>query len=240
MRIIFCWDDGALQDQKLFALHEKYELPGMFFVPTSNREGREVLTPAMIRQARSPWVAFGGHTHSHVYLTQIPAEQIEPEISANQNYLQEVLGEPIAHFCLPGGKYKREMLPLLYRYFRTVRTADTMCFRNRGPLYRPALHFYPRGVKSLLGNALRNHSFPEARLVWARRREPYFTLLRELLQYEEPRNDAMVMIWGHSWEIEELQLWEELEALFALCSTRYRSCCIPYDAIDAAGGPAAL
>ena len=29
MRITFCWDDGALQDQKLFALHEKYALPGM-------------------------------------------------------------------------------------------------------------------------------------------------------------------------------------------------------------------
>lgn len=30
MKIIFSWDDGALEDQKLFELHEKYKIPGMF------------------------------------------------------------------------------------------------------------------------------------------------------------------------------------------------------------------
>ena len=49
MKIIFSWDDGALEDQKLFELHEKYKIPGMFFVPTFNREGRKVLTKEMIR-----------------------------------------------------------------------------------------------------------------------------------------------------------------------------------------------
>lgn len=30
MKIAFSWDDGALEDRKLFELHEKYEIPGMF------------------------------------------------------------------------------------------------------------------------------------------------------------------------------------------------------------------
>lgn len=236
MRITFCWDDGALQDQKLFALHEKYALPGMFFVPTRNCEGRDVLTPQMIRHARSPWVAFGAHTDDHVYLTQIPPEQIESQVTANQRYLQEILGEPVEDFCLPGGKYKKEMLPLLYRHFKTVRTADTMCFHNQGPLYRPSFHFYPRGVKSLAGNALRNASLPEAWFVWRRRDVPYFALLQKLLEYEQGRDGAHVMIWGHSWEIEELGLWDELEALFVLCRANYRECCVPYRALRPAAG----
>lgn len=36
MKISFSWDDGTLEDQKLFELHEKYRIPGMFFVPTRN------------------------------------------------------------------------------------------------------------------------------------------------------------------------------------------------------------
>ena len=39
MRVIFSWDDGAPQDKKMYELHEKYKIPGMFFVPTKNREG---------------------------------------------------------------------------------------------------------------------------------------------------------------------------------------------------------
>lgn len=231
MRLTFCWDDGALQDQKLFALHEKYELPGIFFVPTKNCEGRDVLTPQMLRQARSKWVSFGAHTDSHVYLTRIPYEQIEPEISANQKYLEDVLGEPIVHFCLPGGKYKKEMLPLLYRYFKTVRTADTMCFHNDGSLYRPSIHVYPRGVKSLIGNAIRNKSFSEGWQVWKYRQEPYFSIVQKLLQYEQKKETATVMIWGHSWEIEELGLWDELEQLFALCGKQYRASCCAYESL---------
>ena len=49
MKIVFTWDDGALEDLKLFELHRKYNIPGMFFVPNFNKEGREVLTPEMIR-----------------------------------------------------------------------------------------------------------------------------------------------------------------------------------------------
>ena len=103
MKIIFSWDDGALEDQKLFELHEKYKIPGMFFVPTFNREGRKVLTKEMIRSSESEYVQFGGHTQNHTYLTSIPLEDVEEEVLLNKNYLQECLGHEIKHFCLPGG-----------------------------------------------------------------------------------------------------------------------------------------
>lgn len=90
MKIIFSWDDGALEDQKLFELHEKYKIPGMFFVPTFNREGRKVLTKEMIRSSESEYVQFGGHTQNHTYLTSIPLEDVEEEVLLNKNYLPRV------------------------------------------------------------------------------------------------------------------------------------------------------
>ena len=109
MKLAFSWDDGALEDRKLFELHEKYSIPGMFFVPTENREGREVLTPNIIREAESPYIQFGGHTAHHTYLTSIPLENVEEEVVSNQKYLEDVLGHTVTDFCLPGGKYNDDI-----------------------------------------------------------------------------------------------------------------------------------
>ena len=57
MKLALSWDDGALEDRRLFDLHEKYQIPGMFFVPTRNKEGRSVLTPDMLRNAESEYVS---------------------------------------------------------------------------------------------------------------------------------------------------------------------------------------
>lgn len=218
MKLAFSWDDGAPQDQRLFELHEKYQIPGMFFVPTHNREGRGVLASETIRNGESEFVQFGGHTQNHVYLTELPIDNAKKEALDNKTYLEDILGHSIEHFCLPGGKYNREIADMLYQYFKTIRTADTMNFRYEGGLLKPAFHFYPRGIKSLLGNALRQKSFKEFGSVLFRMRTDYFTLMREMILHDQSEK-KVIMIWGHSWEIEELGLWEELEDLFRFVST---------------------
>ena len=211
MKIAFSWDDGALEDQKLFELHEKYEIPGMFFVPTKNREGRAVLTPEMMRKAESKYISFGGHTENHTYLTDIPLNIVESEVAMNKQYLEFELGHKINDFCLPGGRYNQQILKIVKEYYSTVRTADTMNFVYReGPL-KPAFHFYPRGKKSLIGNAIRNHSYKQAGYVIAHYGMGYFELVDKFIGYESQKQNDIVMIWGHSWEIEKFGLWKELD-----------------------------
>lgn len=216
MKIAFSWDDGALEDQKLFELHEKYEIPGMFFIPTRNREGRKVITPDIMRSSESHYIQFGGHTDNHTYLTQIPIDDVEAEVLNNKEYLEDVLGHNVPDFCLPGGKYNSEVLEIVYKFYSTIRTADTMNFSYTKGILKPAIHFYPRGSKSLLGNALRNKSYSQALYVALHYGNAYFDLISNLIEQESRKNDSVVMIWGHSWEIEEYQLWDRLEKLMQL------------------------
>lgn len=213
MKIAFSWDDGALEDQKLFELHEKYEMPGMFFVPTRNREGRDVLTPEMMRRAESKYVKFGGHTENHTYLTSIPLSKVEQEVLSNKKYLEDVLGHEMSDFCLQGGKYTPEINEIVSKHYRTIRTADTMCFKYYGGALKPAIHFYPRGNKSLLGNALRHKSVSQAGYITLHYRTEYFKLISDLIKKEQNETDSVIMIWGHSWELEKYYLWDELENL---------------------------
>lgn len=213
MKIAFSWDDGAPEDQKLFELHDKYKIPGMFFVPTRNREGRGVLRPAAMREAESEYVAFGGHTENHTYLTQIPIDAVVSEVKGNKDYLEYELGHKVEHFCLPGGQYNRKILDIAYRYYRTVRTADTMNFHYvEGPL-KPSFHFYPRGSRSLLGNGIRNRSYRQAAYILRYYRSDYFDLIRMIVDREVRNEDETIVIWGHSWELEKYNLWTKLEEL---------------------------
>lgn len=216
MKLVFSWDDGALEDQRLFDLHEKYEVPAMFFVPTKNREGRKVLTPAILRSAESSLISFGGHTENHTYLTDIPLENVEQEVLSNQHYLEDVLGHPVTDFCLPGGKYNRQILEIVARHYKTIRTADTMNFRSESNLFKPSIHVYPRGHKSLLGNSFRHHSFAELAYLTARLHKDYFALIQGLLTFEHHQKDRTVIIWGHSWELEKFSLWDETEKILRM------------------------
>lgn len=213
MKIAFSWDDGALEDRKLFELHEKYEIPGMFFVPTRNREGRDVLTPQMMREAESKYVGFGGHTENHTYLTDIPIEEVDPEVLHNKMYIENVLGHEVLDFCLPGGKYDSAILDIVYRHYKTVRSADTMNFTYSGGILKPAIHFYPRGNKSLFVNAIRNRCIKQAMYVLLHCKDEYFDVISKLIENEQNNEYASIMIWGHSWEIEKYQLWDKLEDL---------------------------
>ena len=221
MKIVFSWDDGALEDQKLFELHEKYSIPGIFFVPTENREGRKVLTPEIMRKVESKYITFGGHTKHHTYLTELPVSDVEAEVVDNQKYLEDILGHSIDHFCLPGGRNNRQILSIIFEHYKTIRTADTMNFKCDSNLLKPSIHFFDRGIKSMLGNSYINKSIRQMLYVATHLNSPYFEMIKGLIRNVEKEDNAVVAIWGHSWELEEYNLWNELEELFRYLREKY-------------------
>lgn len=231
MKIAFSWDDGALDDLHLMELHRKHAIPGMFFVPTENKEDRAVLSKEQIALSASDLISFGGHTQHHTYLTSIPIQRVEEEIRENKVFLEDVLGQEINHFCLPGGQYNQEILSNVYQQYETCRTADTMAFSAREKLLIPTFHFYPRGLKSIVGNSFRHRNYSYGFKALSSIGNNYFDLLRILTDEAVANNEEHIMIWGHSWELEEYDLWNELDSYMAYIKTNYGSLIVPYDAL---------
>ena len=101
----------------------------------------------------------------------------------NKKYLEDLLGHEILDFCLPGGKYTPEINKLVFKHYSTIRTADTMNFSyDGGFILKPSFHVYRRGLKSMLGNALRHNSFDELAYIMAHPLYGDFRLIREIIE----------------------------------------------------------
>lgn len=231
MKILFCWDDGSPHDIQLIRLHERYKIPGMFFIPTINKEGRPVITDSDIKRYCSKYISFGAHTNNHTYLTSIDKNNIEKEVIDNKKYLERITGKEIKHFCLPGGKYNNKILKIVKKHFKTIRTADTGCFHHKKTyLIKPTIHFYDRGYRSLFLNCMKHIEIKEAFYIWKHRKDNYFELLKRIIDFESnKKKDSIIIVWGHSWEIEEFSLWDKIEDLFLFVTDNYNLNIIEYD-----------
>lgn len=212
--IAFSWDDGAAEDLKLMDLSGKYNIPGIFFIPASNSE-REVMSPAEIK-ILSAQFEIGAHTYSHKYLTNIDLATAEQEIVTGKDFLEQLLGRKTDHFCFPGGQYNDDLVCIARQHFSSARTADTGAIIGKDSfLIRPAFHFYDRGRLSLLYNSARNNSLIFPAVLRNIFEDRYFELLKQVItMLNNLKTTHKIIVWGHSWEIEQHSLWLGLEDFF--------------------------
>jgi hypothetical protein len=237
-RLFFTWDDGHPDDLRLAALHEKYAIPCMLFTPAENVEGRPVLSAGDLRSVCSGVVELGAHTYHHRYLTALPPAEVAAELADGKKYLEDATGRAAEHFCFPGGRYTSAIRREALSIYKTVRTAKTMCTQHAFPVVDTTFHFFPRGWKSILYNALRNRS--GSLLLAALQSCPsagYFEFMERYLHLalgeraSAQQGGEDVVIWGHSWELSEYHLWERLEALLRVVHDSFRAAVAPYSQI---------
>ena len=222
--IAFSWDDGADEDMKLMDLSSVYKIPGMFFIPATNPE-RKVLSAENIKKIDNNRFEIGAHTYSHKYLSKLPLTEAQVEIVSGKDYLEQLLGKEIAHFCFPGGKYNSELIKMTRRYFSSARTADTGSLLGRGAfLIRPAIHFYDRGKLSLLYNSAKSMSLICPAILKNLSEDRYFDLIKKIIEgLNTYQGIHRMIVWGHSWEIEQFSLWDDLEDFFQWLTKNYSS-----------------
>ncbi|HAR62907.1 MAG TPA: hypothetical protein DCS13_05520 [Candidatus Margulisbacteria bacterium] len=225
LRINTSWDDGAYTDMKLLRLIEKYSIPAIFFIPAKNQE-RNVLGPKDIKEIRTI-AEIGSHTYNHKYLSGIDVDDAVKEVIDGRKYLEDILSENICHFCYPGGKYTYSIARQLKPIVKTARTCylmnvnrcdrfriDTtfqLVYRQKSSMIKQVLAFAPLTMKPVLLKLLcSDYSIAQ--------------LLKLFLDYVVAQSigDYHVHLWGHSWEIDQYNLWDEVEGLFKILG-QYRN-----------------
>lgn len=208
------WDDGHPADAKLAALLAKYGIAATFYVPTRNSEGRPVLEKGQIRQLSAQF-EIGGHTTDHVVLTNLPVDQADQQIRDNKRWLEDVTARPTRGFCYVRGRYNHTVKDLVenagFEYARTGKSLRAGIAGDRFEL-PTTIQLYPHDKVVYFKNLLRDRlTYERARL--------FSTALASAKLVERidrtvdycRNNGGYFHLWGHSWEIEERGLWNDLE-----------------------------
>lgn len=220
MIITTSWDDGHPLDIKLLELLEKYNLKATFYVPLSNPEN-QVMDKIQIMEL-SMYHEIGGHTLNHLYLNSLNSKDAEYEITQCKIILEEITGKLVSAFCFPGGKYSnRDLLLIKKAGFLFGRTTKLLSQSEPNlNLMHTTVQAYNHSSKTLLKHCVKHlnlSSIPRNSFFLPFDRN--FLKLAEFNLMEYQDSDYVFHLWGHSWEIEQFNLWNQLEDLFKLMSS---------------------
>jgi len=221
MIVTTSWDDGHPADVRLGELLNKHGVKGTFYVPCRNSEGRPVMGVAEIRELAKAH-EIGAHTLDHVDLTMLPPDEANRQIVGGKNWLEDVIGSPVHGFCYVRGKYNRiirsQTIATGFAYARTVKSLCSGI--GSDPFTMPTtLQFYPHGVVNNLKNLVKyGPDLGRIQLCLAAISTADLTEHTKALIDLCAARGGCFHLWGHSWEIEERNLWAELDEILDFLS----------------------
>lgn len=201
LRITTSWDDGHVLDMYLASLLKTYNIPATFYIPSNCG-----LEPQHIRNLDGLGFEIGGHTVTHPSdMKLLGPEQLKFEIEENKRLLESIIRKPIAKFCYPRGRYNAEVIKAVeaakYREARTTAVFYTPKEEDIVALYEmgTTVHVYQR-------SEYERKSWQEVAAIYA-------GWCAEM--------GGLFHLWGHSWEIDRDNEWNNLEAFFRLLNNEY-------------------
>jgi peptidoglycan/xylan/chitin deacetylase (PgdA/CDA1 family) len=220
------WDDGDRCDLRLAETLRSRRIAGTFYVPITPYEPRPVLDQAELRSLLSEGFEIGAHGFSHKPLWRLSKEELAKEISPCKPILEDILGVEVRMFCYPKGRYDSNVMRSLkeagYWGARTVRMLATQFEFN--PFEMPTtVQVSPHPKYNYIKNLARGARKMERLQVFLANR----TRLGNWLELGKGLFDSVLQnggIWhlyGHSREIEEMGLWDDLgELLDYVCNRK--------------------
>jgi len=214
------WDDGHPLDFKIAELLTKYNLPGTFYIPKQNEE-HEVMCEKDVQQLAAHF-EIGGHTLSHIRLHNVTSATLKYEITGSFYWLTELLDDMPVSFCFPGGAFNKKAITYAfdagYKVLRTTELLSTAS--SRMELMPTTIQVLPHSRTTYLKHLIKRGKIANM-IRWMK---TFSTIdLLEMTDFylnEIEENDGCFHLWGHSWEIEEHNLWQKLEAIFKHIANR--------------------
>lgn len=213
----FSFDDNHILNMRVADLLEKYGFRGTFFIniiPLGTHPGME---HEQIKLLHDRGHEIAAHTYSHTSLPRVKDSKVRFELMAGKNALEELIGSKVAGFSYPKGQFtrriQRKVMTVGYLYARvtgegSISETNHYAIVPTIQIYNSPLRRYLRIKKNLLENG---------KFSWTG------DWKRSAIKYIK-NNEGTVHIWGHAWEIEKQELWDEFEDLLKwIKDNRYES-----------------
>jgi len=213
------WDDGHVKDFRLADLLEKYKLGATFYIPAANEE-HEVMSEQQIIEL-SERFEIGGHTMNHTRIRNTSKELFDYEIKGCYKWLGDLLGKNINSFCFPGGVINEAAIQYAFKTgFQIVRTTELLnpWFDTNERVIPTTLQVYHHSVFTYYKHLAKRFKLNSLLLYLKSNRSSELKKNIEFYLNFIQEHGGCFHLWGHSWEIEEFNLWFELEELFNVMS----------------------
>jgi peptidoglycan/xylan/chitin deacetylase (PgdA/CDA1 family) len=206
------WDDGDHTDQKLAELLRSRGIQGTFYVAINNRE--RLLDHCQLKNLASEGFEIGAHGYSHRPLWGLPPLELAQEVGPCKHILEDIIGREVRMFCYPCGRYDASVVRVLQeaRYWgaRTVHMLATSPGLNPFEM-STTLQIFPHKPFTYLKNVARARRLESWQVCLAQSAHlgNWLELGKRLFD-AVLKNGGIWHLWGHSWEVERLGLWDGL------------------------------
>ncbi|HWY54545.1 MAG TPA: polysaccharide deacetylase family protein [Terriglobales bacterium] len=213
-------DDGDVTDLRTAELLNKYGLQATFYIPARNPE-RPVMPANQVRGLSASFEV-GAHTLNHAPLKSLPDSQAWTEISEGKQWLEDTIGKSVISFCYPRGKFNASTPALVKKAgFLGGRTClfNLHAFPRNPFLWGVSTHAYSHSKVMQLRHAVLEGNFAgilnfvrtyNGSTDW---QQHFLCGLNHVEQH-----GGIAHLYLHSWEIEELGQWQQLETVFQMIS----------------------
>jgi peptidoglycan-N-acetylglucosamine deacetylase len=217
MRIVTTsWDDGDRSDLRIADMLLARAISGTFYVAV-NGVTRSPLLATELRSLSSEGFEIGAHTTSHPNLARLCPDELTREVADCKDILEQVVGNRVSMFCYPGGRYNRKVMRELQRAgydgARTTRMFSTDL--KFSPFEMPTtIQAYSHTLGQQLRNILRSPSIHRfGTYVTELHRCRDWVKLGQVLFDRVLNRGGVWHLYGHSWELDALGLWDDLREM---------------------------
>ncbi|MGH7489041.1 MAG: polysaccharide deacetylase family protein [bacterium] len=216
------WDDGDIRDLRIADLLRSRGMRGTFYVPIEPFNGSPSLSHDDLRSLAAEGFEIGGHSIGHEIMSQISAQKVDHVVTTCKAILEDTLGERVRMFCYPRGRYSGQVVEALkkagYDGARTVRLLATET--KYGPYDLPtSTQVYPHTRTEYVRNIARARNLGRLYDYMTRLSfdDDWIAIGKKLFD-RVLEEGGIWHLWGHSWEIDQLGLWDQMpEMLDYVC-----------------------
>ena len=211
------WDDGDPKDARIADLLGSRGLKGTFYVPLNGYAGRRTIDNATLKTLCLDGFEIGAHSVSHISLSKLNGTALSHEVRDCKSTLEQAIGSQVTMFCYPNGRYNsaviREVEGAGYQGARTTQMLSSHF--NFKPFQMPTtVQAYPHLRTAYFRNLGRaKNVLGLAKAVTKLRGSRTWVELGKHLFKGVLEQGGIWHLYGHSWEIDQLGIWDDLEEM---------------------------